>query len=1080
MLRKTITSAEVPLVLPKTMMNLDSFHLSYLMASGRVAIASPADAARLIVAKYEKSRIPGWWPESVLISQLLKKACKTRLQEVLKDVFASFDLSKETVDPVQAIAALKKIPTGESEKLLAQLRDLTGKIAKKSSKFFAAQFKTKAKKELPEAWAEYLGLKSADQLKMFYDAYPDRILHKEVERLIEIMQTSPEMRKVSMDDLQARMIKVSENAPYWDGLTRHEAAWEWNAQGIAHGHARGVETYMIVNPLDHLTCPVCLRMHGTEFSTTKAMGLIKKRAEITDPDQLVSEFPFPRVNDIDRLDASERADTDFTQPPFHNHCRCQVVYATGSWVAPEEEILPPGAEGGNWGQKISEMDQLEAAFEIRNKYLEENGISSEEEPKYRIGMRFADMIRELAKLFKDEEGFVLSPRIQPGSYGEHEKNLEVLGKKTINVIDGTFGFGDQLKSFTVTSSMDEATHQKFTISAADGFSLSQAKSLIGAVGSVAETAAGSQVEIYTGVMPKKAALVGPDVFPDVAWKIGSAEYGAEPPLKPESPKIGLPKEPVWTIPGGLSEISIPPVEELTRKESAQRLGGAHPKEIYVDKDGNEFMFKPSRSGWTAYAEQAASEIGKIAGLNVATVKVVELDGRRGTIQWLRADIDREATSYGVLDKTKYLPQVVKQQVLDWFIGNFDSHQDQWLVTKSGEVVGVDKGQAFKYLGKEKLSTDYHPNEKYGSRPPIYNEIMPHMDDYTRRGKVDLQESWEVIQKLQAIPKKTLESLLLPYAEGLVASGQTGSPKTVNAFINSLVKKQKTLATDFEKFYSSILGEPFRFSKKPIEGEAAPSWPKRIPTGESLFSEKIASSAYDQAVLAHKDFTPEELLEKWRNTYRDPAGSQFGWNAIAGGSGGWAFSTLRPGGMHIKIMARELEGSKGALRFNQRAGNGVFRDVADIYDGIAKTRASLLERGVSPALLTPEAYAEIRALGQLYLAKTISGKTKVLRRGTDGRTGIDIRSRIVNTRYDVKIDPEFRVTFQEDAVVGYSADKKVADSFGKKFGGITVKRRVPLRDIILPPEFFALSSEKEYLVLVRDAISSYKLSEVEYR
>jgi len=40
--------------------------------------------------------------------------------------------------------------------------------------------------------------------------------------------------------------------------------------------------------------------------------------------------------------------------------------------------------------------------------------------------------------------------------------------------------------------------------------------------------------------------------------------------------------------------------------------------------------------------------------------------------------------------------------------------------KEGRLVGIDKTQAFKHYGKDKLDLGFHPNERFGEdRPYIY-------------------------------------------------------------------------------------------------------------------------------------------------------------------------------------------------------------------------------------------------------------------------------------------------------------------------------------------------------------------------
>ncbi|MBC2724508.1 hypothetical protein [Desulfosporosinus sp.] len=75
--------------------------------------------------------------------------------------------------------------------------------------------------------------------------------------------------------------------------------------------------------------------------------------------------------------------------------------------------------------------------------------------------------------------------------------------------------------------------------------------------------------------------------------------------------------------------------------------------------------------------------------------------------------------------TEQIQDIQREHVLDWVVGNFDSHAGNFILIERLQVLGVDKEQAFRYMNDQnshKMSLEFHPNEQYGEWEPIYNDI----------------------------------------------------------------------------------------------------------------------------------------------------------------------------------------------------------------------------------------------------------------------------------------------------------------------------------------------------------------------
>lgn len=260
--------------------------------------------------------------------------------------------------------------------------------------------------------------------------------------------------------------------------------------------------------------------------------------------------------------------------------------------------------------------------------------------------------------------------------------------------------------------------------------------------------------------------------------------------------------------------------EFTYKGSGSQLGGAHEKHIFTDKDGKDWMFKPATtlsggaSPITAHAEEMASKIQqKVTPDAAVEVKAVTLNvpgkGEQfGSIQKLIPD----AKSSVLPSDAKHLaPEDVKQlqqaQVFDWLTSNHDSHAGQFIQTTDGKIVGIDKGQAFRYFPKDQLSSDYKPNTiNYGEKQPYYNDMWAAV----KSGKLnfDPQDALPAIKNAEKISDTDYKKMLDHYAESRFGS----APDQKEKFLNDAVDRKNNLKSDFEKFYSGILGKDFKFDE----------------------------------------------------------------------------------------------------------------------------------------------------------------------------------------------------------------------------------------------------------------------------
>ncbi|WP_422444354.1 hypothetical protein [Thermoanaerobacterium sp. DL9XJH110] len=326
-----------------------------------------------------------------------------------------------------------------------------------------------------------------------------------------------------------------------------------------------------------------------------------------------------------------------------------------------------------------------------------------------------------------------------------------------------------------------------------------------------------------------------------------------------------------------SQKELPPLEKLRYVGSGSYLGGAGEKHIYENKQGQKYIFKPAQSKggqpepFRAYVQEAASEIARRLyepGQFVEVKAVTDKAGRLGTLQRLFEDVEGNLKQISWKSLTPdELRQIQREHVLDWVIGNFDSHGGNFIRLKDGRILSVDKEQAFRYINDPaswKMSLDYHPNAVYGEQEPIYNTI------YRAFGKkevdLDLQAVLPALQRLEAIPDEEYRAILRPYAEALHGRGEKAEK-----FLDLAVKRKHETREQFRHFFTNLLKtrDPifkgtFKFADEMtgVELTKAPM-AARLMTKEEL--EKLNVKALKEIAKAQKikyfqHMTKQELVE----------------------------------------------------------------------------------------------------------------------------------------------------------------------------------------------------------------------------
>ena len=272
-----------------------------------------------------------------------------------------------------------------------------------------------------------------------------------------------------------------------------------------------------------------------------------------------------------------------------------------------------------------------------------------------------------------------------------------------------------------------------------------------------------------------------------------APVSAPAPLPTPSPVASLP------LP------SIPPMSALTPAGDAKaKLGGNKPKVFLKDASGNLFLHKKDAAKIRAFGGQVASNVAALLG-DATTYVPVQATGNAsdgyGSLQPMVPDVVSDLSKVPLINLTpKQILQLQRERVLDWLVSNHDSKAGNFVVRSNGDIVGIDKEQAFKFIGADELSLDYKPNNS----PPVYNTLYAaHAKGHL---KFDLNAVLPFIQAIEAVSEQDYIKLVQPYIDAM-----DNDPIGKSHTLFKIIKRKENLRSDFEKFFSTVQGSTFKFA-----------------------------------------------------------------------------------------------------------------------------------------------------------------------------------------------------------------------------------------------------------------------------
>ncbi len=187
-----------------------------------------------------------------------------------------------------------------------------------------------------------------------------------------------------------------------------------------------------------------------------------------------------------------------------------------------------------------------------------------------------------------------------------------------------------------------------------------------------------------------------------------------------------------------------------KKSPVQKVQkGTHPIFEYDDWNGhgpvgNHYFFKPSPQGdaYRSDAEHLGHEFGWTFGFNTSGSELTTLDGKYGQLQKDLGSVGSLANHDMSTLTASQIADIGKEHILDWFLDNDDTHSENMQMLPNGQLVGIDKGRAFKHFG---AWNGLDPQGMNSNAQTVYSKLFAAIKS-GKLSKEDVDKAYLLIQK----------------------------------------------------------------------------------------------------------------------------------------------------------------------------------------------------------------------------------------------------------------------------------------------------------------------------------------------
>ena len=236
-------------------------------------------------------------------------------------------------------------------------------------------------------------------------------------------------------------------------------------------------------------------------------------------------------------------------------------------------------------------------------------------------------------------------------------------------------------------------------------------------------------------------------------------------------------------------------------ENQPYLKGEVEKYLLRDNLGGVWLFEtyPSYALNVAEIQESVYHLALICGIDLPEVHTVSLpiNGKLvfGSIQRFLSNVTSFCDVPTEQLSSHHIDYIQKHHIFDWFILNHDSTKDNFLATKKGKVIGIDKDSAFNVLNVPsldiRLSNQNDPVNfgyyLYFWEAYVYKEI-----------EVDFKKSLELIDYIKDIDDSLIKEMFKPafYVYGKYSPSR----------YEILIKRKRNIEFIFRRFYKKLIGK----------------------------------------------------------------------------------------------------------------------------------------------------------------------------------------------------------------------------------------------------------------------------------
>ncbi|MCD6289851.1 MAG: hypothetical protein J7M34_05050, partial [Anaerolineae bacterium] len=145
-------------------------------------------------------------------------------------------------------------------------------------------------------------------------------------------------------------------------------------------------------------------------------------------------------------------------------------------------------------------------------------------------------------------------------------------------------------------------------------------------------------------------------------------------------------------------------------------------------------------------------------------------------------------------------------IFDWLIGNHDGHAENLIITADGQIVGIDKGQLFKFYDQDRLDWTYNPNQAHGVIG-YHNQLLQRWAEGEEvfYASYDHPVLAEFLGRIQSLDDEEFKRIIRPYAEAAyrfrVSPGRRAlAYQDIDVFLQQAVERKNRIAQDFVDLY----------------------------------------------------------------------------------------------------------------------------------------------------------------------------------------------------------------------------------------------------------------------------------------